>query len=162
MIRKALIIDNYRYYLFREWDTLGLIKKTIFWVMLNPSIADSQKDDPTIRRIINFSKQFGAGRLWVGNLYAYITTNPSNLFKDKKTDYIGYLNYFNLLQMKDKSDMTIFACGNVCQHKRLKQVYEMLKPVYALKTNKKGFPAHPLYLKKNLTPFLYEMEKYLF
>lgn len=161
MIRKALIIDNYRYHLFREWDTLGIIGKTIFWVMLNPSIADGQKDDPTIRRIINFSKQFGAGRLWVGNLYAYITTDSSNLFQDKKIDYVGYLNDFNLLQMKDKSDMTILACGNVYYLERLKQVYEMLKPVYTLKITKKGFPSHPLYLKKDLKPISYEMEKYL-
>lgn len=161
MIRKALIIDNYRYHLFREWNTIGL-GKTIFWVMLNPSIADTQKDDPTIRRIINFSKQFGAGRLWVGNLYAYVTTNSSNLFQDKKIDYIGYLNDFNLLQMKRKSDMTILACGNVYYLERLKQVHEMLKPVYTLKITKKGFPAHPLYLKKDLKPILYEMEKYLF
>lgn len=159
MIRKAFILDNYRYHLFREWDTLKLIEKTIFWVMLNPSIADAEKDDPTIKRIMDYSKKFDAGRMWVGNLYAYICTDSSELFTDKKIDYIGKLNDTNLIQMKEKSDITIIACGNMAEPERLKQVYEMLKPVYILKITSAGFPAHPLYLKKDLKPVLWEMEE---
>jgi hypothetical protein len=47
---------NYRYSLARKRD---LQKDDLIWVLLNPSTADSTQDDPTIRKIIQFSKNFG-------------------------------------------------------------------------------------------------------
>ena len=47
---------KYRWKLWRIWDDS---KPKILWIMHNPSTADAEKDDPTIRRIINFSKSWG-------------------------------------------------------------------------------------------------------
>ena len=65
MQRTAVISadERYRYLLRRDWtpgDTLGVI-------MLNPSTADAQVDDATIRRCIGFAGAHGCGSLLVAN-----------------------------------------------------------------------------------------------
>ena len=40
-----------RFLLKREWSKS---KKKVLYIMFNPSNADETKDDPTIRRLINF------------------------------------------------------------------------------------------------------------
>lgn len=47
--------------------------------MLNPSTADENVDDPTIRRCINFAKDWGYGGMYVGNLFAFRTAYPKEL-----------------------------------------------------------------------------------
>ena len=72
----AVITGDYRYLLWREWDNSH---KTVSFIMLNPSRADAQVNDPTITRCINFAKSWGYGRLEVVNLFAYRTPKPSLL-----------------------------------------------------------------------------------
>ena len=66
----------YRYSLTRVWD--DVLPMCIF-VMLNPSTADADIDDPTIRRCINFAKREGCGSLMVVNLFAYRATSPADM-----------------------------------------------------------------------------------
>ena len=56
----AVITGNYRYLLWREWDSSN---KTVSFIMLNPSRADGSVNDPTITRCINFASSWGYGRL---------------------------------------------------------------------------------------------------
>ena len=49
--------------------------------MLNPSIADKEQDDPTIRRCRRFAEREGAGGIVVVNLYAFRATDPRCLHK---------------------------------------------------------------------------------
>jgi len=44
--------------------------RDVTWIMLNPSTADDQVDDPTIRRCIGFSRAWGFGAMNVVNLFA--------------------------------------------------------------------------------------------
>jgi hypothetical protein len=75
MIRAAAIsrCGQYRWWLKREWDN----NPAILWVMLNPARADHERDDPTIRRVIHFSKSWGFGSATVVNLYPFRSTIPA-------------------------------------------------------------------------------------
>ena len=66
---------RYRYRLTRQWGDGAFLP----FVMLNPSTADSEVDDPTIRRCIGFAKREGAGGLLVVNRFAYRATDPAQL-----------------------------------------------------------------------------------
>ena len=57
MLREAKFSNDKkeRYSLKREWDKS---KNKILYIMLNPSLADEKKDDPTIRRLMSFTKKF--------------------------------------------------------------------------------------------------------
>ncbi|MGK7951453.1 MAG: DUF1643 domain-containing protein [Xenococcaceae cyanobacterium] len=54
----AVVTGNYRYLLWREWNSQS---KTVSFIMLNPSRADAEINDPTITRCINFAKSWGYG-----------------------------------------------------------------------------------------------------
>ena len=75
--------QKHRYTLERSWDSE---RPKVLYIMLNPSLANSDKDDPTIRRLINFTKQLGYGGFYVGNLFSYITPYPKDLL-DKDLSY---------------------------------------------------------------------------
>jgi len=150
MIEKGAIFSKcqlYRYMLWRIWDT---DRSDLMIVGLNPSTADAQKDDPTIRRCIQFARDLGFGGVYIANLFAYKATLPSNLFK--ATDPVGPLNNFFLSEFKNLVSTVLVAWGNhgvfLEQNQRVLKLFE--NP-YCLKINKSGEPAHPLYLKKSET-----------
>ena len=68
--------ERYRYWLHRRW-VVGQ-GWTVF-IMLNPSTADAEVDDPTIRRCISFAKRWGSQGLIVVNLFAARATDPRKL-----------------------------------------------------------------------------------
>lgn len=78
MRKTANISDcgTYRYRLTRHWDVNTLAMP---FVMLNPSSADADIDDPTIRRCIGFARREGAGGIVVVNLWALRATDPKRL-----------------------------------------------------------------------------------
>ena len=80
MKKDALISDcgRYRYGLIRAWNP-DISRLT--WVMLNPSTADANVDDATIRRCIGFAKKWGFGGINVVNLFAYRATDPRELLR---------------------------------------------------------------------------------
>jgi len=52
---------EYRYSLWRKWGGLFApdYKGYVMFIGLNPSTADENRDDPTIRRCIAFTKAWG-------------------------------------------------------------------------------------------------------
>ena len=143
---------KYRYSLSRIWDKK---KKLVLFIGLNPSTANEEVDDPTIRRCINYVENWGYGGLIMANLFAYRVTLPSGL---KKVKYpIGEDNDKYIMTLSKKADITVAAWGNNGNlYGRDKQVFDLIPNLMCLKLNKSGQPAHPLYLKKNikLTKFL--------
>jgi hypothetical protein len=66
----------YRYSLSRSWDFRG---GNLNIIMLNPSTADHEVDDPTITRCVERAKRLGFGGLVVTNLFAFRATYPVDL-----------------------------------------------------------------------------------
>ena len=64
---------EFRYTLWRQW---GRVVKTVAFIGLNPSTADEQVDDPTVRRCIRFAKDWGYDAMWMMNIFAFRATDP--------------------------------------------------------------------------------------
>jgi hypothetical protein len=71
---------TYRYRLTRAAESMTPMKSTALFVMLNPSTADAQFDDPTIRRCRGFAKVWDCNGLAVANVYALRSTDPAALW----------------------------------------------------------------------------------
>lgn len=73
--RSAEISDcgRYRWRLERRWGE----GRAVCWIMLNPSTADGERDDPTIREIVKRSRRWGYGGLVGVNVCPLRATNPA-------------------------------------------------------------------------------------
>lgn len=49
------------------------------WVLHSPSTADDARDDPTLRRLLAFSRAWGLGGLDVLNLFCWRATRPADV-----------------------------------------------------------------------------------
>jgi hypothetical protein len=139
--------NNYRYQLSRIWDES---KPAVLFIMLNPSTADASIDDPTIRRCINFAKSWGYGGLYVGNLYAYRSTDPKALKYVENP--VGNDNIAHIQSLVTLVDKVIYAWGN--NQKEPEWLRSIVETPYCIELSKKGVPKHPLYLKGDLQPKL--------
>lgn len=145
--------DKYRYTL-QRFKNVGPGNRLIF-VMLNPSTADAEVDDPTIRRCLGFTERLGFSAMEVVNLYAYRATNPKELLTAE--DPIGPENKFfldeALLEIsKEWGSKMICAWGNNASKERVAEFLGDVKSfgidIYRLgDLTAKGMPRHPLYLK---------------
>jgi hypothetical protein len=122
--------------------------------MLNPSTADAEEDDPTIRRCMGFAKAWGCGGVNVVNLYAWRATLPSEMFRAQidELDIVGPENddYLLACRMASHQDQTpvVAAWGTNARSERVDQVLELLGPgLQCLGRNQDGSPKHPLYIK---------------
>lgn len=150
MIKDAVVSDNklYRYQLSRVWDSS---LPMVMFICLNPSTADHNDDDPTILKCIKYAQDWGYGGLLMGNLFAYRATEPLDM--KRADDPIGPLNNHHLKLMSQQVDKIVCGWGNHGVYlSRDEEVKSMFDNLYALRINKTGSPAHPLYLKKSLIP----------
>lgn len=143
---------KYRYWLRRVWGEGPFLNM----LMLNPSTADENVNDPTISRCIARAVQLGFSGLVVTNLFAFRSTDPVEMKRAK--DPIGRGNDEEILNVARCAECVICGWGEHGTHlDRSRRVVEMLRgydvSLHALKINESGEPAHPLYLPYNLTPF---------
>lgn len=141
---------RYRYTLRRTWGE----GPVVCWVMFNPSTADAELDDPTIRRCIGFSKAWGAGGLVVVNVLAYRTPYPTEL--SGLEDPVGPLNDEVILR-ETEGRRIIAAWGSSVERYapgRIAAVLKLLegRAVECLKLSADGHPWHPLYIKGDTKP----------
>lgn len=144
---------KYRYVLWREWDKNN--PKYAMFIGLNPSTADETLDDPTIRRCIQFSKDWGYGSLCMTNIFAFRTPEPKIMKLESAP--IGEDNDKYLLEYSKDAAIVIACWGNDGKYlNRGEYIKKLIPNLYCLKLSKNGNPWHPLYLKKDLKPFIYE------
>jgi hypothetical protein len=146
---------KYRYSLWRTWS---LYQPHIVYVLLNPSTADEHRNDPTLRRCIEFARAWQFGSVEVVNLFAYRAPNANELLKIY--DPVGVENNYYLTQAIEQCSTVVVGWGtNGTLFGRDRQVLSMLsvmKEVYCLGATRDGHPRHPLYVKgeTTLVPFI--------
>ncbi|MBS9476185.1 DUF1643 domain-containing protein [Ancylobacter radicis] len=177
---------RYRYRLWREWrlhplpaqwdmwaeddgtpvvdgagQQIGEPKACIF-IMLNPSTADGNDDDPTIRRCVGFARAWGYDRLEVINLFAHRATDPQALLAlTHNDDPVGPRN-------REAFDAVLFGghpvgtiiCAWGAHGAHLGQDETALgwlgaRARHALGLTKDGHPRHPLYVAGDAAPSLF-------
>lgn len=137
--------EKYRYELWRIWDDN---KPKVMFIMLNPSTADADANDPTIRRCIGYAKSWGYGGLYVGNLFGFRATNPKDL--KRIANPIGDDNKIHLEHMQSKCKLIVCAWGN--GQGKPERIFKKFDNLNYIELCKDGTPKHPLYLKKDLMP----------
>ena len=142
---------TYRYTLKHVWDgSLG----TVVFIGLNPSTADENKLDPTLRRIRGFACDWGYGSFVMLNAFAFRATDPREM--KKADDPIGPKNDEFIRSVCSSNDLTIACWGNHGEFmSRWKTVVSIVDKTMCLKLTKSGQPSHPLYLKKSLKPIFW-------
>ncbi len=149
--RGALVSEDgrYRYRLWRLWDELTPV---MVWVMLNPSTADADVDDPTIRKCIGFAKAHHYGGIIVVNLFAWRATNPKEL--PHIADPVGPDNDTHILWACTAPLMLSVVAGwgaNKFAAKRAGRVMVLIqggarRDIKCFRRSAHGTPWHPLYL----------------
>ena len=161
---------------FFRWNlqrTLSNRKNKIIFVGLNPSKASKDCADPTLKRLMSFSKRFGYGSLIVVNLFARVGSSPSIL--RKCSDPVGKNNDRELFKYASEwsrnplNDLWLGWGNKGVWHNRNVDVMRFLKKhsinrlnqyphalgPLALGVTRKGHPRHPLYAsyREVLRPF---------
>jgi hypothetical protein len=136
----------YRYLLTRTWREEA---DRACFVMLNPSTADADTDDPTIRRCIRFAEAWGFGSLTVVNVFAYRATHPRELLK--ASDPCG--------ATAGMAAQTIVAWGaHARSAPHLAEVLRAIPSPKCLGLTQCGSPRHPLYVRGDTKPVRYESQ----
>jgi hypothetical protein len=154
--------DRYRYSLWRAWSAHH---PRVAFILLNPSTADEQRNDPTIRRCMRFARAWNFGSMEVLNLFAFRATDYKELFR--ASDPIGQENSRFLLQEVQRCSTVVLGWGTRGKFlSRDRQVIQLLadrKEVYCLGLTKDGQPRHPLYIKGDtkLEPFDMSYEEWV-
>lgn len=156
LIKSADLDGCYRYSLWRCWKEGAPILGVI---MLNPSTADAETDDPTIRRLYGFARREGFGAISVANLFALRSADPKLL--PLHPHPVGPQNNHVLGLMFTRIDTILCAWGSGWTAKRPKALRALYEGslfwrssihrhpprLVCLGTTANGSPRHPLYVR---------------
>jgi hypothetical protein len=137
----------YRYALYRVWGSGGRMA----WIMLNPSTADAETDDRTIRRCIGFAEREGCGSIEVVNLYALRATKPVHLLDHPDPEGPDNPTAWAKVLYDPTPEFIIAAWGTVAVTPDLPDSRALrgycAGPMLCLGTTAGGAPRHPLYVR---------------
>lgn len=145
---------RYRYALTRVWGD----GPRLLYVLLNPSTATEEQNDPTVERCERRARGLGCGGFRVTNIFALRATDPAALRQVE--DPVGAGNAGALREGLDWADLVICGWGH---HGGLRgqgaAVAAALratgKPLHHLGLTKAGAPRHPLYIGYAVQPQLW-------
>lgn len=146
---------SYRYVLFRQWEADS---ELLAFVGLNPSTATEVENDNTVARCIGFAKAWGYGAMVMLNAFAFRSTDPSNLLR--VDDPTGQNNDHYVSRWGASLASRLVCCWGVhgALNGRHSQLIKLLGGVklFHLGLTKAGYPRHPLYLRSDVRPKLWE------
>lgn len=149
VIKGALLskCERYRYRLTRHWDAS---RRALPFVMLNPSTADADKDDPTIRRCMEFAKREGMGGIVVVNLYAFRATKPLDMFSEPANVGPHNEDYLTEIGATAVATGTPIVCAWGAHGHDSQRVIDLFRRqganLVCFGKTKAGHPRHPLYV----------------
>lgn len=169
---------QYRYMLRIRWNLSGQLLQ---FIGLNPSSANADVDDPTVRRCKDFARTWGYAGIEMTNLFPLVATDPTDmLFHEKPlgepvtapqfdvekcaSGGITDRNDAELVTSAESSPLVVCCWGKIGRYKgRADKVTEMLMrfviplKLQCLGYNEDGSPKHPLYLsgKTELQTFVW-------
>lgn len=145
---------TYRYALSRVWEPR---LPMMMFIGLNPSTADENTLDPTLRRIIRYAKREECGGFWMANLFAFRATNPKDMLAADEP--VGPDNDQWITDIACWCSLIVVGWGAHGGHRnRATEVRKLLSghELYCLKKTKAGEPGHPLYLRADANLELFQ------
>lgn len=146
----------YRYRLER---TVGMDGPVFAFFGINPSTADANEDDATVRKWKGFTKTWGGSRFIVGNVWPLRSTDVKALAKATRWQHIHRENWQHLRQIAADADVLVPCWGGrakvpTSMHNEIDTLAAWLctvgaadrKPVKCFGLTDSGDPKHPLML----------------
>lgn len=143
---------TYRYRLSRRWGPAG--GRYVAWVMLNPSTADAERDDATVRRVVSYSQAWGYDEAFVVNVFALRATDPAAL--KAHPDPVGPDNHWHVEAVCRNAKLVVAAwganMGGTIPELRVRHDLAKWGGAKCLGLTRDGHPKHPLRLRKDEVP----------
>ncbi len=146
----------YRYVLWRLWNRES---PPLITIMLNPSTADEEILDPTVKKCVKWARVWGYGGLYVLNAFALRSTDPELLAEHvhEGKDPVGPENDFHITKALAEHPGARLVVGwgkHATLLNRHQRMIELLaaRELYCLGINKDGSPQHPLYIANATEP----------
>lgn len=148
----------HRYELLRVWKPRA---RVMVFVGLNPSTADENTDDPTIRRILGFADDWGFGTLVMLNVFAFRSTDPRALHvrAGRREEIIGPGNDEAIRRTFEEHTRTKLVMGWGANGTLLERGQDVARVALAVHRRpecfgltQNGQPKHPLYLASTTRP----------
>jgi hypothetical protein len=122
---------------------------------LNPSTANHERNDPTIRREIDFAQQWGFDGLLKTNAFDFRATDPKVMKRHDRP--VSEDNDWWIAQARARATgPSVAAWGTHGNHRGRANDLTMAYEWHCFGTTKGGMPRHPLYLARTtkLVPYL--------
>jgi hypothetical protein len=153
---------RYRYSLTLRW---GSGERLITWVLLNPSMVDEMVDDPTTRRVGEFSRRWGYNRLEIVNLFALRAVRPEEL--SSVEDPVGPKNLAFVRHAITNAELVVVGWGDGIQHavsqpETLDEVVRLRRANTAMLcfgVTEAGHPLHPGSLDRSSIPLVWTPQR---
>jgi hypothetical protein len=152
---------QYRYWLSRDWGWRRFTdgrEPFALWIGMNPSTAEANIDDPTIRREMSFTKAMRLDCYVKVNVMDYRATDPKRLLG---IDVLPCSpdNAVNIGKFAKRAERVIAAWGALPKPLRhyADAVLRELDGVtiYCMGRTADGSPRHPLYLSRDAKPLIW-------
>lgn len=158
---------KHRFLLYRQWTDNGVSSAgnqdihVVHFVGLNPSVADETANDSTVKRMVGFAKRWGFNALRVTNLLSLVETHQAKIPADGDLFCEENMSFVRCAHVR--SCKTVFVWGAMGKvhgpgkFRRLaRHVAEMVPDAWCLGYTKDWHPRHPLFLKRDTEPVLFE------
>lgn len=157
----AIFSDDGRYRYLIKWPTTVNNDRVLLFVGANPSQAGKlgaegvMRSDPTVSRMRNLARDLDYGWLWVVNVQAYVSTDPTLV--PVGHEGVGAQNFCYLHNAFNSADLIVCAWGHLpgktLSDTTLAHIRLFGKVPHALALAKNGTPRHPRGVPGSARPF---------